>query len=65
MNPSRIQPLQHAYQGAQLHALRSGQVPTEVVSPEAHQALNRLLWITGGMLFAAVNTAASIGLLLW
>ena len=63
MNSSRVQPLQQAYHQAQIHALRSGHAPTEVVKPEVHRALNRLLWITGGMLMAALAFAVCVGLL--
>ncbi len=63
MNPSPLQDLQQAYSTAQLSAVHAGHVRTETAGPEVHYVLNRLMWVSAGMLVAAINTAASVGLL--
>jgi hypothetical protein len=63
MNSPRFQDLQQAYAVGQLESVRAGFVRADSAGPEVHATLNRLLWVTGGMLFAALNFTASVGLL--
>lgn len=63
MNPPHFQDLQQAYVTAQHAAVHAGHVRTDSAGPEVHAALNRLMWVSAGLLVAAVNTAASVGLL--
>ncbi|MBK1828569.1 hypothetical protein [Haloferula rosea] len=62
MNPPHLQALEQAYHVGQLKSVRAGHVRAETASPEVHAVLNRLMWVSVGLLVAALNTVGSVGL---